>query len=611
MIGEILDTRKLRRTPLPDIDSLLSPTGSSSLNTSTKRSSLRNSKKQSSSLNASTKRTSLRNSKRRSSSLSTKSSTGFKETPRNSVPNDLSLKDKSIPPERRFSVPIMDDEKTLKESDDKKQQSTRSSVKNDDLDDGDDDLGDEDDEDLDDKEEEDPEDEEPDETDSSPRNEKKRTRSDELRNKIVKRTRADELRERIAEEELKEKRELIYEFWLMEKNGIPVSKKYEITDDIDEMRFEYHRLKSEGDIRDKIKLGWSVFSSINSVGEMINQKFKPLGISIDGWSDELDSHKEEYEKIFRKIYKNMAGRFYVKPGLQLMMVFGSQLIIFLAPRLLKKFQKKEDDDGPRIHELDEKGNVIPSETVKKIADLQSSISDIRTQFVDQFTKMQQQQLLLIQSQQKFFEQITRMMRTSTESSLNEKKKIEPIRDFTESHHDSTSSESHHDSTSSEPRSSMAKLTDQKPRWRDTIPVEEIKKTNPEDESEYEEVEVEVTDDESDAQSPPIVNLSQTISKADEEAANSLGQVITQMQPLVNVFRRIRNKDDEKPLNTYMYDKPPEIPESMKEQHESMVKRGILPKETQSLSTTIPQDETKEETPKTTPKSSKKLETWNL
>jgi hypothetical protein len=55
---------------------------------------------------------------------------------------------------------------------------------------------------------------------------------------------------------------------------------------------------------------------VSSLGEMINERFKPLGISIEGWSDELDSQKQEYEKVFRKIYKNMASRFYVRPGLQ-------------------------------------------------------------------------------------------------------------------------------------------------------------------------------------------------------------------------------------------------------------------------------------------------------
>lgn len=67
-------------------------------------------------------------------------------------------------------------------------------------------------------------------------------------------TRGDEIRERMKEEEKKEKMELIYEFWAMEKTGHPVSKKYDQDSNIDEMRFEYHRLKGEEDLKTKVKV---------------------------------------------------------------------------------------------------------------------------------------------------------------------------------------------------------------------------------------------------------------------------------------------------------------------------------------------------------------------
>lgn len=97
----------------------------------------------------------------------------------------------------------------------------------------------------------------------------------------------------------------------------------------------------------QIKLGYGVFSCINSVGEMIYQRFRPLGISLEGWSDEVDQQKQEYEKLFRKIYKNMASRFYVRPGWQLAMLLGSQFVLFVAPKVLNKF-KKNDESEPRV-----------------------------------------------------------------------------------------------------------------------------------------------------------------------------------------------------------------------------------------------------------------------
>jgi hypothetical protein len=51
-----------------------------------------------------------------------------------------------------------------------------------------------------------------------------------------------------------------------------------------------------------------------------------------------------------------------------MMMFGSQLVLFMVPRLLKKFSRKEDDiaSSSRVQELDERGNPIPTETTRKI-----------------------------------------------------------------------------------------------------------------------------------------------------------------------------------------------------------------------------------------------------
>ncbi len=445
-----------------------------------------------------------------------------------------------------------------------------------------------------------------------------------------KRTRADEIREQMQFEEAKEKRELMYEFWLMEKQGIPVSKKYNIDDNIDEMRFEYHRLKSEGDIRDKIKLGWSMFSCVNSIGEMINQKFKPLGISMEGWSEELDSQRQEYEKVFRKIYKNIATRFYVRPGLQLMMMFGSQLLLFAAPRVLKKFQKKDEEDS-RIQELDEKGNPIPTETVRKINELQGNVLEIRNQFSEQLAKMQQQQLLLLQAQQKFFETVTASFNSSNFRHSNStqediSKESQNIDNITQ--HNVSEIPKHNLITEKKlPIPESKKNTPQKNNL-------EIATQNDDDSNEYEWVEAEVTDDEPDAPNNTVINNGHRISKADESASDSIGEVITQMQPMVNMFRELKRREKDVPLDQYMYDKPPEIPETMVKQHEELKKKGFIQddsrmknskddesrieykniedkKEGKELKELKDAKEPVKPAENETRKSSKRLETWNL
>jgi hypothetical protein len=397
---------------------------------------------------------------------------------------------------------------------------------------------------------------------STPRSNSSTQRKDDKKNKKSKKrneertSRADELKERMKREELKEKRELVYEFWVMEKQGIPVSRKYTAEDNIDEMRFEYHRLKSEGDIKDKIKIGWSAFSLVNNLGEAINQKWKPLGVSLEGWGEELDSSRLEYEKIFKKIYKNMASKFYVRPGLQLMTLFGSQLALFILPRLLSKFKNDDENKGK---DVDDNGKPIPPETIKKIGELQTTVNDIRKQFSDQLLTMQQQQIILAQAQQKFFEQMTLIMKNS--------KIVVPDE------------------------------SDKQPKIENPSKQEES-------ETEYEYVEVTDNDETEDEEKDKSVSKPEAIPEeikqaVNEDAANSIGEVVTQLKPLVDMFRAIKTRDKNVEVDQYMYEEAPEVPESMLEDHKRFQEKGYLP------------SDEKIEEEKSARKSSKRNETWNL
>ena len=129
------------------------------------------------------------------------------------------------------------------------------------------------------------------------------------------REKMDRFQKAMQEEIMKEKRELIYELWKMDRDGLPVSKRFTMEDSIDELRFEYHKLNQECDVNEKVRIGWSMFSCFNSVIEILNEKLDPFNFSIDGWGDQLDKEKEQYEPHFRKLYRMMSCKFQIKPGI--------------------------------------------------------------------------------------------------------------------------------------------------------------------------------------------------------------------------------------------------------------------------------------------------------
>lgn len=64
----------------------------------------------------------------------------------------------------------------------------------------------------------------------------------------------------------------------MEQNKVPVSKKYTLDNDFAEMRFKYSKLKSEKDIKSKVRTGWNMFQCANSLAELINQRLNPFDV---------------------------------------------------------------------------------------------------------------------------------------------------------------------------------------------------------------------------------------------------------------------------------------------------------------------------------------------
>lgn len=454
------------------------------------------------------------------------------------------------------------------------------------------------------------------------------------------RTRADELRERIKIEELKEKRELLYEFWLMEKDGMPVAKKYTPADDIDEMRFEYHKLKSEIDINDKVKLGWTMFSGINNLGECIFQKIKPCGISINGWADDLHSQRHEYEKVFKKIYKQKQLKYSVKPMTELLFLFGNQFVFFMIPRVLSVLNSSDSEKISQVEELEEK-NIIELNKLSKvnntIGELQNELNDIKKNFVSFMVKSQEQQNLLLQAQHMMIDKISKLNIQSSPRYMSPRGRYHsrtPIKT------PSGNKKPAQKQLTESPQPIDTKKDDRDGYHGDEYRKDEYRKDeyhHQDSESEYEYVEVEVEDSEVDdieitemskqhslestesslkelresqdseesvessespkrnelvvsKESKPKLNsenIHQQIATMDEALCEDMGEVFSTIAPIVGMFRELKSKKSSE-LDQRLYDEPPEIPESM------------LPKlkiETQGKPSI--------------PTSSKRMETWNL
>ena len=160
------------------------------------------------------------------------------------------------------------------------------------------------------------------------------------------------------EEELQEKKQLLYQFERLDKKGIPV-KKFNLNSDLNEMKWEYDRIKNQIDSEKanaNYKKGLIVFTNII---EILNSKFDPFDIKLDGWSESVNDDIEEYDDVFEELHDKYRGKVKIAPEIKLLGLLagsgfmynfqqaslrnsnipGADEILKSDPELMKQFNK--------------------------------------------------------------------------------------------------------------------------------------------------------------------------------------------------------------------------------------------------------------------------------
>ena len=160
------------------------------------------------------------------------------------------------------------------------------------------------------------------------------------------------------EEELQQKKQLLYQFERLEKKGIPV-RKFNLNSDLNEMKWEYERIKNQRDTDNAIKTYRKGLVVFTNIVEILNSKFDPFDIKLDGWSESVYDDVEEYDDVFEELHDKYRGKVKIAPELRLLGLLagsgfmfhfqqaslknskipGADEILKSDPELMKQFQK--------------------------------------------------------------------------------------------------------------------------------------------------------------------------------------------------------------------------------------------------------------------------------
>lgn len=146
----------------------------------------------------------------------------------------------------------------------------------------------------------------------------------------------EERQEPSMEDILREKQELLLQFDRLTKRGIKLSREYTLASNLDEMRFEYNRIKTAREVDNSIIFSRKMLMAAVTCIEFCNNRFDPFDINLDGWSENIHENINEYDDVFEQLYEKYKNKAEVAPEIKLMMMLaGSAFMYHLTSNIFK------------------------------------------------------------------------------------------------------------------------------------------------------------------------------------------------------------------------------------------------------------------------------------
>jgi len=129
---------------------------------------------------------------------------------------------------------------------------------------------------------------------------------------------------------LREKRKLLFKLKRYERKGYKLSSKFSIHTPLEEIQCEYETIRKESNLENSLKVSKNILISVCSVLEFLNNKFDPLDVVLDGWSEEINEDVEngDYDEVLEDLYDKYADTVEMGPEIKLLMMIGGSAVKF-------------------------------------------------------------------------------------------------------------------------------------------------------------------------------------------------------------------------------------------------------------------------------------------
>ena len=147
-----------------------------------------------------------------------------------------------------------------------------------------------------------------------------------------------------AEEERKEKVDLLNKLQRMEQKGLTPSRRFTMDNTLEEIKTEFSRLADARNLESSIRFQRQAMMSVVTGLQWMNDKFDPFDLKLDGWSESVHENLEDFDEIFEELYDKYKERGKMPPEARLVMALaGSGFMCHVSNTFLRARMPSMDD----------------------------------------------------------------------------------------------------------------------------------------------------------------------------------------------------------------------------------------------------------------------------
>jgi hypothetical protein len=107
----------------------------------------------------------------------------------------------------------------------------------------------------------------------------------------------------------------------MDRKGISGTK-MSMSNTLEEINSEVARRKDSKGLEASVRFQRSMLTTVTSGMEFLNSRYDPLGLHLDGWSEQVNENIEDYDEIFEELYDKYKDKSKVAPEVRLILSLG-------------------------------------------------------------------------------------------------------------------------------------------------------------------------------------------------------------------------------------------------------------------------------------------------